>query len=65
MKKARRKKTDELRAEYDFSKLGPAVRGKYSQRARDAGSITVVLSGGKPARPGRPRTTARKAAKRR
>ncbi len=32
MKKTRPKKSDELRPEYDFSKLGPGVRGKYYKR---------------------------------
>ena len=32
MKKTRPKKSDDLRPEYDFSKLGPGVRGKYYKR---------------------------------
>jgi len=32
MKKTRSRKSDDLRPEYDFSKLGPGVRGKYYTR---------------------------------
>ncbi len=32
MKKTRPRKADDLRPEYDFSKLGPGVRGKYYKR---------------------------------
>src|SRR5256885_16750038 len=34
MKSKRKKKSDELRPEYDFSKLGGGVRGKYVERYR-------------------------------
>ena len=33
---------DELRPEYDFSKLGPGVRGKYRERTR-AGTNLVLI----------------------
>jgi len=33
---------DELRPEYDFSKLGPGVRGKYHERAL-AGTNLVLI----------------------
>ena len=43
MKKAStRKRTDELRPEYDFSKLKGGVRGKYYERAR-AGTNLVLI----------------------
>ena len=32
MKKTRPRKSDDLRPEYDFAKLGPAIRGKYYKR---------------------------------
>jgi hypothetical protein len=41
MKKARSSDSDELRAEYDFSALGPGVRGKYAKRL--AGKTLVAL----------------------
>ncbi len=34
--------TDELRPQYDLSKLGPGVRGKYLKRA-EAGSNVVSI----------------------
>jgi len=34
MKSKRKKKSNELRPEYDFSKLGGGVRGKYVERYR-------------------------------
>lgn len=45
MKRAatKRKKTDELRAEYDLSKLKGRVRGKYLQAYR-SGTNLVLLS---------------------
>jgi len=45
MKKKTEKRTppDELRREYDFSKLKPAIRGKYASRYR-AGTNLVLLS---------------------
>jgi len=45
MKKRLRKREpkDELRREYDLSKLGAGVRGKYSTRYR-AGTNLVLLS---------------------
>jgi hypothetical protein len=42
MKKIRTRKSDELREEYDFSKLGRAVRGKYYKRA-SSGPLAVVI----------------------
>jgi hypothetical protein len=42
MKKARSRKPDELRPEYDLSGLKHAVRGKYHARAI-AGSNVVLL----------------------
>lgn len=42
MKKIRRKKPDALLPEYDFSKLGPGIRGKYYKRAI-AGPIIIEL----------------------
>jgi len=45
MKKAtnKRKKSDELRREYDLAKLSGGVRGKYFERYR-AGTNLVLLS---------------------
>ena len=39
----KRKKNDELRAEYDLSALSGGVRGKYTKRYR-AGTNLVLLS---------------------
>jgi len=39
----KRKHRDELRREYDFSKLGKGVRGKYPARYK-AGTNLVLLS---------------------
>ena len=36
-------RTDELRAEYDLSELGPPVKGKYAKRYK-AGTNIAVLS---------------------
>ena len=41
-KKARSRRPDELRSEYDLHELGDAVRGKYHARAM-AGSNLVLL----------------------
>ena len=41
-KKGSRAFQDDLRPEYDFSKLGAAVRGKYFERAK-AGSNLVLI----------------------
>lgn len=41
MKKARQKRQDDMRSEYDFSK---GIRGKYAKRYAE-GSNIVVLSG--------------------
>jgi len=43
MKKANRKSADDLRAEYDFSKLKGGVRGKYAKRFQK-GTNLVLLS---------------------
>ena len=43
MKKKTEKRSDELRREYDLSKLKGGVRGKYSARYR-AGTNLVLLS---------------------
>ena len=43
MKKASRKKDDDLRPEYDFSPLRGGVRGKYCRRLQ-AGSNIVRIS---------------------
>jgi hypothetical protein len=35
MKKSKEADADDMRKEYDFSKLGPGVRGKYAQQLKD------------------------------
>ncbi len=40
--KARKRSPDDLRAEYDLSKLEGGVRGKYLQRARASASIVLL-----------------------
>jgi hypothetical protein len=42
MKKASRKATDELRAEYKRSDLGRLSRGKYAQRVAEATNVVVL-----------------------
>ena len=42
MKKASRKKADELRTEYKRSDLGPLVRGKHAQRVAEATNVVVL-----------------------
>ena len=42
MKKARRKKADELRPEYKRSDFGALVRGKYAQRVTEATNVVVL-----------------------
>ena len=42
MKKARRKLSGELRAEYKRSDFGPLVRGKYVQRVAEATNVVVL-----------------------
>lgn len=64
MKKTRSRKSDELRPEYDLSKLGPGVRGKYYKRMT-AGPIVVVLRSDKEDAAARRRSTARKKIKKR
>ncbi|HUB34098.1 MAG TPA: hypothetical protein VMA31_13750 [Bryobacteraceae bacterium] len=39
MKKAERQRPDELRAEYDFSKMKSGVRGKYAARYREGTNL--------------------------
>ena len=39
----KRKERDDMRKEYDFSKLGPAIRGKYAARYK-SGTNLVLLS---------------------
>ena len=41
MKKGSRRKSDDLRPEYDLAALGPGVRGKYAGRLR--GTTLVAL----------------------
>jgi hypothetical protein len=36
------KKTDDLRPEYDVSKLGKGVRGKYAARYREGSNVVVI-----------------------
>ena len=43
MKKANKKSSDDLRPEYDFSKLKGGVRGKYAKRFQK-GTNLVLLS---------------------
>ena len=40
--KARKRSSDDLRSEYDLSKLKGGVRGKYLQRARASASIVLL-----------------------
>ncbi len=42
MKKASRKRTDDLRPEYKRSDFGTLVRGKYAQRVIDATNVVVL-----------------------
>lgn len=42
MKKASKKRTDDLRSEYNFATMKGGVRGKYADRVR-AGSNIVLL----------------------
>jgi hypothetical protein len=41
MKKASRRKADELRAEYDLAALGPGVRGKYADRLKNTTLVAL------------------------
>ena len=43
MKKAESKRNDDLRSEYDLSKLEGGVRGKYARRCK-SGTNLVLLS---------------------
>jgi hypothetical protein len=43
MKKVETKRNDDLRSEYDFSKIKGGVRGKYASRCK-AGTNLVLLS---------------------
>ena len=42
MKKVRKKRVDELRAEYKHSDFGSLVRGKYVERLRERSNVVVV-----------------------
>ena len=42
MKKAPTNKMDELRPEYDLTKLKGGVRGKYYERARDGTNLVLI-----------------------
>ena len=42
MKKAPTNKVDELRPEYDLSKLKGGVRGKYYERARSGTNLVLI-----------------------
>jgi hypothetical protein len=42
MRKANRKPTDDLRAEYKRSDFGALVRGKYAQRLIEATNVVVL-----------------------
>lgn len=41
-KKATKPKSDELRPEYDLAALGPAVRGKYYERAVSGTNVVLL-----------------------
>lgn len=42
MKKATRKKKDDVRKEYDFKALGPSVRGKYYRRYVEGTNLVLL-----------------------
>jgi hypothetical protein len=42
MKKANRKTPDDMKSDYKRSDLGPLVRGKYTQRYREATNVVVL-----------------------
>ncbi len=42
MKKGSKKTTDSLRKEYDLSKLGDGVRGKYYSRAMASSNLVLI-----------------------
>ena len=42
MKKAPTNKVDELRPEYDLTRLKGGVRGKYYERARDGTNLVLI-----------------------
>jgi hypothetical protein len=42
MKKETKKHSDELRPEYDLSKLGPGVRGKYFEQATTGTNLVLI-----------------------
>ncbi len=42
MKKTGRRKVDELRSEYDFTRLKGGVRGKYVQRYRQGTNLALL-----------------------
>jgi hypothetical protein len=41
-KAATRRESDELRPEYDLSKLGTAVRGKYYRQAAEGSNLILI-----------------------
>jgi hypothetical protein len=42
MKRGSRKPSDDMKPEYKRSDLGPLVRGKYTQRYREATNVVVL-----------------------
>ena len=46
MKKAKAKKEDEVRPEYDLSKLKEGVRGKYFKRYQTGTNLALLCAGG-------------------
>lgn len=60
MKKTRPKKSDELRPEYDFAKLGPGVRGKYYKRVVGRPIVVELRPDPEKAKPIKRKRTARR-----
>jgi hypothetical protein len=60
MKKTRPKKSDDLRPEYDFSKLGPGVRGKYYKRVVGRPIVVELRADPEKAKPIKRKRTARR-----
>ena len=42
MKKTNQIFTDDMRSEYDFASMKGGVRGKYTRRAREGGTIVLI-----------------------
>lgn len=42
MKKQKPKRSPPMRAEYDFSRLGPGVRGKHLKTFRESGMVALL-----------------------